>query len=190
MFIASILLSAVAPVAPKSVPDSLLQDMIGIVTVKDDPLEPSILLHTKNLLKDKPPSEDEAQDYFFSLSEDRATKKRTYFISVYRFYLDRSIRFYTVFNYLGAEGPVELPVPFADRKVSKCFPSLDMCTFQEAFTLKIPEKDFLTLATMQDDLTPWNFKYTGRSGSETRHLMLPAEAKALLKRADLVTSQK
>lgn len=190
MSIISILLAASAPTVPNAMPAEMVDSLVEVVTVRDDPLEPSILLHTKNLAKDKQPSADEIQDYFFSLSEDRKTKQRTYFISVYRLYLDRSIRFYTVFNYIGADGPVQLPIVFADRKVSKCFGQLNMCTFQEAFTLKIPENDFLALANAQEDLKPWEFKYTGKSGAESRYIMMPVEAKALLRKADLVSIKK
>jgi hypothetical protein len=187
MIMVSLMLATTTPVAPTMVDQETLNGLAEIVTVTDDPLEPWISLHTKALLSEKSEGAIDVKEYFFSMSENRITKRRKYFMHVYRFYLDRSIRFYNTFNYAGPDGPVSLPITTADRKVSKCFPSLDQCSFVESFIVEIPEDHFLAFALKSDDLTPWHFKYGGRSGAEVRHLMVPAEAKAMLKRADSAT---
>jgi hypothetical protein len=175
--------------APQEISQAARDELVKLVTIKDDPLEPRITLTTERVAPD-PEVGEELQEYYFSMSVDRKTGVGSYFLSAYRFYSDRGIRFYTTLNYIGADGPVSLQIVTADRKVLKCFHPLETCTFRETFTVEIPQRDFLFLANSPAQLEGWLFKYSARSGTESRWFMLPAEAKALISASETLVLKK
>jgi hypothetical protein len=189
MILGTALFIAALQSAPTDIPQSTKDELVKLVTIKDDPLESAITLMTDRVAPDAEDGE-ELQEYYFSMSVDRKTGGQSYFLSAYRFYSDRKIRFYTTLNYIGADGPVSVRIDTADRSVVKCFYPLETCTFRETFTVEIPERDFLFLANSPDQLKGWLFKYSARSGQESRWFMLPAEAKALISAAETVVIKK
>lgn len=189
MILGTALLIAALQATPKDISQSKRDELVKLVTIKDDPLEPTITLMSDKVVPDDEDGQ-ELQEYYFSISLDRKTGRRSYFFSAYRFYSDSSIRFYTTLNYIGADGPVSTRIVTADRSVVKCFHPMDICTFRETFTVEISERDFLSLANSPAQLEGWFFKYTARSGRESRWFMLPVEARALISAAEMVSVKK
>lgn len=152
----------------------------SLVTVVNDPLETVVVAHTEKMLPENFNSNPQTPSVFISSRIDRKSGTASYFLHFDTAYNDYSARRYYRINYIGLDGATEQQIGSSKSSVEHCFRGASICSYREITVTQIPNSDFLAMANNPENTAPWDFKVSGKSGSDFRYFIIPAEAKALL----------
>lgn len=163
------------------------KDFADRVSVKDDELEPAVVMTTANGFQYKVGLfKQVTADVFLRAFLDRKTLRARYQIYYSVTYQARSWAFIEQANYIGSKGLETQPVVKIASDVS-C--GRYGCSFVETVGVDISEDDLRWLASRYQPATdnPMKVRFKTKASGDVETSILPAEAAGLLQRIDAYT---